>query len=73
MAMRVYSLIWGTTGGGPSEHSMVAQVYIVKQGLGGYLEMGYSAALGIIFAVITGMIALLLMRFQHRTERRLGT
>jgi len=65
--VRVFSIMWGITEGGPGRASMVAQLYIYRQGMGRYLKMGYSASLAIIFAsVVTIVILIAIRRFRIR-------
>jgi multiple sugar transport system permease protein len=50
--MRVFALSWAITGGGPVRASEVSQLYIYTQGMGKYLNIGYSISLAITFAII---------------------
>jgi multiple sugar transport system permease protein len=64
-ALRVFALAWGITKGGPSRASEVSQLYIFKQGIGQFFNMGYASAAATLFALMVGLIAgvyLLLMR-----------
>ncbi len=64
-ALRVFALAWAITKGGPSRSSEVAQLYIFKQGIGQFFNMGYAAAAATLFALMVGLISgvyLLLMR-----------
>lgn len=61
-ALRVFSLVWGTTMGGPARASEVVQLYIFVQGLGRFLKMGYSAALVIVFSAMMGVLILLYIK-----------
>lgn len=58
--LRVFALPWGMTGGGPGRASETAQLYIYAQGLGRYLDIGYSTSLAITFSVIVIVIVSLL-------------
>ena len=53
--MRVFALSWAITGGGPVRASEVSQLYIYTQGMGKYLNIGYSISLAITFAIIIGI------------------
>lgn len=64
-ALRVFALAWGITKGGPSRASEVSQLYLFKQGIGQFFNMGYASAAATLFALFVGLIAgvyLLLMR-----------
>jgi multiple sugar transport system permease protein len=64
-ALRVFALAWAITKGGPSRASEVAQLYLFKQGIGQFFNMGYAAAAATLFALLVGIISgvyLLLMR-----------
>lgn len=50
--MRVFALSWAITAGGPVRASEVSQLYIYTQGMGKYLNIGYSISLAITFAII---------------------
>ena len=50
--MRVFALSWAITAGGPVRASEVSQLYIYTQGMGKYLNIGYSTSLAITFAII---------------------
>lgn len=65
--LRVFALSWAITGGGPVRASEVSQLYIYTQGMGKYLNIGYSIALALTFSVIVGVIVLLVNRI-FRTE-----
>jgi multiple sugar transport system permease protein len=64
-ALRVFALAWAITKGGPSRASEVSQLYIFKQGIGQFFNMGYASAAATLFALMVGLISgvyLLLMR-----------
>jgi multiple sugar transport system permease protein len=50
--IRVFALSWAITGGGPVRASEVSQLYIYTQGMGKYLNIGYSISLAITLAII---------------------
>jgi multiple sugar transport system permease protein len=56
-ALRVFALAWAITKGGPSRSSEVAQLYIFKQGIGQFFNMGYAAAAATLFALMVGLIS----------------
>jgi multiple sugar transport system permease protein len=63
--LRVFALAWAITKGGPSRASEVSQLYIFKQGIGQFFNMGYASAAATLFALMVGLISgvyLLLMR-----------
>jgi multiple sugar transport system permease protein len=59
--LRVFAIVWGTTGGGPDRASQVAQHYIYAQGIGGYLHIGYATSLAIIFAAFICIVVVVLL------------
>ena len=59
--LRVFAIVWGTTGGGPARASQVAQHYIYAQGIGGYLHIGYSTSLAITFAAFICIAVVVLL------------
>ncbi|MEN6392535.1 MAG: sugar ABC transporter permease, partial [Anaerolineaceae bacterium] len=60
--LRVFALSWAITGGGPVRASEVTQVYIYTQGMGKYLDIGYSISLALTFAVIVSLFVALINR-----------
>lgn len=66
--IRIFAIIWGTTGGGPGRASEVAQLYIYREGVGRYLKMGYSATLSVTFTVIIIIVIMTFMKLIHRAE-----
>ncbi len=64
--LRVFAIVWGTTGGGPARASQVAQHYIYAQGVGGYLHMGYSISLAVTFTVFICIIVAMLMGISRK-------
>lgn len=65
--LRVFAIIWGTTGGGPGRASEVTQLYLYLQGMGRLLKIGYSSALAIVFSGIVGIIIALYIYLLRRT------
>lgn len=61
--MRVFALSWAITGGGPVRASEVSQLYIYTQGMGKYLNIGYSISLAITLAVIVCVVIFAMNRF----------
>lgn len=59
--LRVFAIVWGTTGGGPARASQVAQHYIYAQGIGGYLHIGYATSLAVTFAAFICIAAVILL------------
>lgn len=64
--LRVFALSWGITQGGPVRSSEVTQLYIYTQGMGKYLDIGYSTALALTFAVILSVIVFAFNKFCWR-------
>lgn len=60
--LRVFALSWAVTGGGPVRASEVSQLYIYTQGMGKYLNIGYSIALALAFAIIVSLLVALVNR-----------
>jgi multiple sugar transport system permease protein len=64
-ALRVFALAWAITKGGPARATEVAQLYIFRQGIGQFFNMGYASAAATVFALLVGLVSgayLLLMR-----------
>ena len=62
--LRVFALVWGTTGGGPAEQTVVSQLYIYTQGLGNYLNIGYATAIAVVLALIMGVLIVAYLRIE---------
>ena len=60
--MRVFALSWAISGGGPVRASEVSQLYIYTQGMGKYLNIGYSSSLAITFAIIVSLLIAVISR-----------
>ena len=60
--MRVFTLPWAITGGGPGRASEMTQVFIYTQGMGKYMRMGYSNALAVTFALIVVLVIAFIQR-----------
>ena len=56
------------TKGGPSRASEVAQLYIFKQGIGQFFNMGYAAAAATLFALLVGLISGVYLILMRRAE-----
>lgn len=67
-ALRVFALAWGITKGGPQRASEVAQLYIFKQGIGQFFNMGYAAAAATLFALLVGLISGIYLVLMRRAE-----
>ena len=65
-ALRVFALAWAITKGGPSRATDVAQLYIFKQGIGGYFNMGYASAAATLFAIMVGLVSGIYLLFMRR-------
>lgn len=65
---RVFALPWGITGGGPGRASEMSQLYIYAQGMGRYLNIGYSTSLALTFAVVIGVAVVVLSKGFGRDE-----
>jgi multiple sugar transport system permease protein len=66
--LRVFAVVWGTTGGGPARASQVAQHYLYAQGIGSYLNIGYAASLAVTFAIFIGIVVSIYLRFAQGIE-----
>jgi len=64
--LRVFAIVWGTTGGGPARASQVAQHYIYAQGIGGYLHIGYSTSLAVTFAAFICITVVILLGLSRK-------
>ena len=64
--LRVFAIVWGTTGGGPARASQVAQHYIYAQGFGGYLHIGYATSLAVTFAAFICITVVILLGLSRR-------
>lgn len=64
--LRVFAIVWGTTGGGPARASQVAQHYIYAQGIGGYLHIGYSTSLAVTFAAFICIAVVVLLGLSRK-------
>lgn len=60
--LRVFAISWAITGGGPNRASEVSQLYIYTNGLGKYLDIGYSIAMAILFSIFVLIIIVVLKR-----------
>lgn len=60
--LRVFAIAWAITGGGPNRASEVSQLYIYTNGLGSYLDIGYSIAMAIMFSIFVMLIVNILKR-----------
>jgi len=60
--LRVFAISWAITGGGPNRASEVSQLYIYTNGLGSYLNIGYSIAMAIFFSLFVLLIVFLLRK-----------
>lgn len=61
--LRVFTLPWAITGGGPGRASEMMQQYVYTQGMGKYMQMGYSNALAVTFALIVVLIIASISKF----------
>ncbi len=68
-ALRVFALSWGITKGGPQRASEVAQLYIFKQGIGQFFNMGYASAAATLFALLVGLISGIYLVLMRRAEQ----
>lgn len=69
-ALRVFALAWGITKGGPSRASEVSQLYLFKQGIGQFFNMGYASAAATLFALFVGLIAGIYLLMMRRPDWR---
>lgn len=67
--LRVFSIAWAITGGGPNRASEVSQLYIYTNGLGSYLDIGYSIAMAIFFSIFVMLIVQVLKRIIRIGEK----
>jgi ABC-type sugar transport system permease subunit len=65
-ALRVFALAWAITKGGPSRATEVSQLYIFKQGIGGYYNMGYASAAATVFAIFVGLVSGVYLMFMRK-------
>jgi multiple sugar transport system permease protein len=65
-ALRVFALAWAITKGGPSRATEVSQLYIFKQGIGGFYNMGYASAAATVFAIFVGLISGVYLLFMRK-------
>jgi multiple sugar transport system permease protein len=56
--LRVFAIVFGTSFGGPEGMSEVMQLWIYLVGIGRFLDMGYSAALSILFSLVILVVVL---------------
>jgi multiple sugar transport system permease protein len=66
-ALRVFALAWAITKGGPSRATEVSQLYIFKQGIGGFYNMGYASAAATVFAIFVGLVSGVYLLFMRKT------
>jgi len=69
-ALRMFALSWAITKGGPARASEVAQLYIFRQGIGQFFNMGYASAAATLFALLIGLIAGLYLLLMRRSDGR---
>jgi multiple sugar transport system permease protein len=67
-ALRVFALAWAITKGGPSRATDVAQLYIFKQGIGQFFNMGYASAAATLFAIFVGLVSGIYLLFMRKVE-----
>lgn len=60
--LRVFAIAWAVTQGGPNRASEVSQQYIYTNGLGKYLDIGYSIAMAIMFSIFVVIIVAIIKR-----------
>ena len=60
--LRVFAIAWAVTQGGPNRASEVSQQYIYTNGLGKYLDIGYSIAMAILFSIFVVIIVAIVKR-----------
>ena len=60
--LRVFAIAWAVTQGGPNRASEVSQQYIYTNGLGKYLDIGYSIAMAIMFSIFVIIIVAIIKR-----------
>lgn len=66
-ALRVFALAWAITKGGPLRATEVSQLYIFKQGIGGFYNMGYASAAAAVFAIFVGLVSGVYLLAMRRT------
>jgi multiple sugar transport system permease protein len=64
--LRVFAIVFGTSFGGPAGMSEVMQLWIYLVGIGRFLDMGYSAALSILFSLVILVVVLAYYRMGAR-------
>jgi len=68
--LRVFAISWAITGGGPARASEVSQLYIYTNGLGKYLNIGYSISMAITFSIIIMVLVELVRTLIHIGESK---
>jgi ABC-type sugar transport system permease subunit len=64
-ALKVFDVIYATTGGGPGDSTETLS-YLVYQQAMGFFNMGYGAALATVMLVVVAIMALILIRTNDR-------
>jgi multiple sugar transport system permease protein len=64
--LRVFAIVFGTSFGGPERMSEVMQLWIYLVGIGRFLDMGYAAAIAILFSLIILVVVLVYHRMGAR-------
>jgi multiple sugar transport system permease protein len=68
-ALRVFALAWAITKGGPLRATEVSQLYIFRQGIGGFFNMGYASAAATLFAILVGLVAGVYLMFMRKAQQ----
>ncbi len=70
--LKVFDIVFGTTGGGPGLATEVVQTYVYRSAYS-YQQIGKAMAVMVLFSVLILAISLLLQSFQEEGSRKLRT
>lgn len=68
-ALRVFSLAWAVTKGGPGRATEVTQLYVYELGVGRFFNMGYASAAATVFALLITLVAGVYVMAMRRTRQ----
>lgn len=69
--MQIFDLVQTMTGGGPFFSTLVTEVYIYQQAFGtGTPSLGYASALGVLFGIVTSIVAAIMLLLTQLGRRR---
>ncbi|NSY20006.1 carbohydrate ABC transporter permease [Neorhizobium sp. AL 9.2.2] len=67
-ALKVFDVIYATTGGGPGDSTETLSYLVYQQGMG-FFNMGYGAALATVMLIVVATLALILIKFNERIAK----